>query len=169
MCLCYPVCFILSSCVFALHCNETPISAQLLAFLRVFCMTEGKPKPYVFITCFFFISFLHFDEIGTLIYASHLLFCTFETYYYLTKFRIPLLHLLLQYNLFNHLLLTVKQNSYTLTVPLHDIRTKWIIGLVQQNQDFPEFLLKRISQSHPVNQVVGQIIPACMQLTSKLC
>lgn len=31
-----------SSCVFALHCNEPPISAQLLAFLRVFCMTEGQ-------------------------------------------------------------------------------------------------------------------------------
>lgn len=30
------------SSVFALHCSEPPISAQLLAFLRVFCMTEGK-------------------------------------------------------------------------------------------------------------------------------
>ncbi|XP_057715653.1 actin-histidine N-methyltransferase isoform X4 [Corythoichthys intestinalis] len=28
------------SCVFALHLNEFPVSAQLLAFLRVFCMTE---------------------------------------------------------------------------------------------------------------------------------
>uniref|UniRef100_A0A8C6UW59 protein-histidine N-methyltransferase n=1 Tax=Neogobius melanostomus TaxID=47308 RepID=A0A8C6UW59_9GOBI len=33
-----------ASCVFALHCNEPPISAQLLAFLRVFCMTEGKSE-----------------------------------------------------------------------------------------------------------------------------
>lgn len=31
-----------SSSVFALHFTEPPISAQLLAFLRVFCMTEGK-------------------------------------------------------------------------------------------------------------------------------
>lgn len=30
------------SSVFALHFTEPPISAQLLAFLRVFCMTEGK-------------------------------------------------------------------------------------------------------------------------------
>ncbi|KAK7904480.1 hypothetical protein WMY93_017087 [Mugilogobius chulae] len=33
-----------ASCVFALHCNEPPISAQLLAFLRVFCMTEEELK-----------------------------------------------------------------------------------------------------------------------------
>lgn len=32
------------SSVFALYCNEPPISAQLLAFLRVFCMMEGKKK-----------------------------------------------------------------------------------------------------------------------------
>uniref|UniRef100_A0A8B9GUA7 protein-histidine N-methyltransferase n=1 Tax=Astyanax mexicanus TaxID=7994 RepID=A0A8B9GUA7_ASTMX len=31
-----------ASSIFALHCSEPPISAQLLAFLRVFCMTEGK-------------------------------------------------------------------------------------------------------------------------------
>ena len=31
-----------SSSVFALHFTEPPVSAQLLAFLRVFCMTEGK-------------------------------------------------------------------------------------------------------------------------------
>lgn len=36
-----PLLFI-SSSVFALHFTEPPISAQLLAFLRVFCMTEGK-------------------------------------------------------------------------------------------------------------------------------
>lgn len=35
-------CAAFRSCVFALHCNESPISAQMLAFLRVFCMTEGK-------------------------------------------------------------------------------------------------------------------------------
>uniref|UniRef100_A0A8D3EDC1 protein-histidine N-methyltransferase n=1 Tax=Scophthalmus maximus TaxID=52904 RepID=A0A8D3EDC1_SCOMX len=35
------------SCVFALHCNEPPISAQLLAFLRVFCMTEEELKDYL--------------------------------------------------------------------------------------------------------------------------
>lgn len=33
------------SSVFALHFTEPPISAQLLAFLRVFCMTEGKSLP----------------------------------------------------------------------------------------------------------------------------
>ncbi|XP_068194761.1 actin-histidine N-methyltransferase isoform X2 [Antennarius striatus] len=33
-----------ASCVFALHCNEPPISSQLLAFLRVFCMTEEELK-----------------------------------------------------------------------------------------------------------------------------
>lgn len=33
-----------ASCVFALHCNEPPITAQLLAFLRVFCMTEEELK-----------------------------------------------------------------------------------------------------------------------------
>ncbi|XP_008398366.1 actin-histidine N-methyltransferase [Poecilia reticulata] len=36
-----------ASCVFALHCNEPPISAQLLAFLRVFCMTEEELKDYL--------------------------------------------------------------------------------------------------------------------------
>uniref|UniRef100_A0AAX7UTX9 protein-histidine N-methyltransferase n=1 Tax=Astatotilapia calliptera TaxID=8154 RepID=A0AAX7UTX9_ASTCA len=35
------------SYVFALHCNEPPISAQLLAFLRVFCMTEDELKYYL--------------------------------------------------------------------------------------------------------------------------
>ncbi|XP_008320895.1 actin-histidine N-methyltransferase [Cynoglossus semilaevis] len=35
------------SCVFALHCNEPPISAQLLAFLRVFCMTEEELKDFL--------------------------------------------------------------------------------------------------------------------------
>lgn len=153
MCLCYPVCFIISSCVFALHCNEPPISAQLLAFLRVFCMTEGKTMTEktllpVFISCSFFIFFFTFWwnwYIDICVTSIILYFWVF--YYYLTKFRIPLLHLLLQYNLFNHLLLPFKQNSYTLTVPLYDIRTKWFIGIVWQNQDFPEFLLKRISQS----------------------
>ncbi|XP_068607984.1 actin-histidine N-methyltransferase [Brachionichthys hirsutus] len=33
-----------ASCIFALHCNEPPISSQLLAFLRVFCMTEEELK-----------------------------------------------------------------------------------------------------------------------------
>uniref|UniRef100_A0A8C2XHH7 protein-histidine N-methyltransferase n=1 Tax=Cyclopterus lumpus TaxID=8103 RepID=A0A8C2XHH7_CYCLU len=36
-----------ASCIFALHSNEPPISAQLLAFLRVFCMTEGELKDYL--------------------------------------------------------------------------------------------------------------------------
>ncbi|XP_074548483.1 actin-histidine N-methyltransferase isoform X2 [Halichoeres trimaculatus] len=36
-----------ASCIFALHCNEPPISAQLLAFLRVFCMTEEELKDYL--------------------------------------------------------------------------------------------------------------------------
>uniref|UniRef100_A0A672HE28 protein-histidine N-methyltransferase n=1 Tax=Salarias fasciatus TaxID=181472 RepID=A0A672HE28_SALFA len=36
-----------ASCVFALHCNEPPISAQLHAFLRVFCMTEEELKEYL--------------------------------------------------------------------------------------------------------------------------
>ncbi|KAK5885867.1 hypothetical protein CesoFtcFv8_016963 [Champsocephalus esox] len=36
-----------ASCVFAVHCNEPPISAQLLAFLRVFCMTEQELKDYL--------------------------------------------------------------------------------------------------------------------------
>uniref|UniRef100_A0AAY4A1V8 protein-histidine N-methyltransferase n=1 Tax=Denticeps clupeoides TaxID=299321 RepID=A0AAY4A1V8_9TELE len=36
-----------SSSVFALHCSEPPISAQLLAFLRVFCMTEEELKDYL--------------------------------------------------------------------------------------------------------------------------
>ncbi|KAM9842132.1 LOW QUALITY PROTEIN: actin-histidine N-methyltransferase [Aulostomus maculatus] len=35
------------SCIFALHCNEPPISAQLLAFLRVFCMSEEELKDYL--------------------------------------------------------------------------------------------------------------------------
>ena len=34
------------SSIFALHCSEPPISAQLLAFLRVFCMTEGKTHTH---------------------------------------------------------------------------------------------------------------------------
>lgn len=33
---------LIRSSIFALHCSDPPISAQLLAFLRVFCMTEGK-------------------------------------------------------------------------------------------------------------------------------
>uniref|UniRef100_A0A1A8RN18 protein-histidine N-methyltransferase n=1 Tax=Nothobranchius rachovii TaxID=451742 RepID=A0A1A8RN18_9TELE len=36
-----------ASCVFALHCNDSPISAQLLAFLRVFCMTEEELKDHL--------------------------------------------------------------------------------------------------------------------------
>ncbi|XP_061600136.1 actin-histidine N-methyltransferase isoform X2 [Cololabis saira] len=36
-----------ASCVFALHGNEPPISAQLLAFLRVFCMTEEELKEFL--------------------------------------------------------------------------------------------------------------------------
>uniref|UniRef100_A0A3P8TDN8 protein-histidine N-methyltransferase n=1 Tax=Amphiprion percula TaxID=161767 RepID=A0A3P8TDN8_AMPPE len=36
-----------ASCIFALHCSEPPISAQLLAFLRVFCMTEEELKDYL--------------------------------------------------------------------------------------------------------------------------
>ncbi|KAJ8411800.1 hypothetical protein AAFF_G00154380 [Aldrovandia affinis] len=36
-----------SSSIFALHCSEPPISAQLLAFLRVFCMTEEELKDYL--------------------------------------------------------------------------------------------------------------------------
>ncbi|CAF98166.1 unnamed protein product, partial [Tetraodon nigroviridis] len=36
------------SSVFALYCNEPPISAQLLAFLRVFCMMEEELKDYLF-------------------------------------------------------------------------------------------------------------------------
>nr|XP_046269911.1 actin-histidine N-methyltransferase isoform X2 [Scatophagus argus] len=39
------------SCIFALHCNEPPISAQLLAFLRVFCMTEEELKDYLLGDC----------------------------------------------------------------------------------------------------------------------
>ncbi|XP_029543565.1 actin-histidine N-methyltransferase isoform X2 [Oncorhynchus nerka] len=35
-----------SSSIFALHCSDPPISAQLLAFLRVFCMTE-ELKDYL--------------------------------------------------------------------------------------------------------------------------
>uniref|UniRef100_A0A8D1KLL1 protein-histidine N-methyltransferase n=1 Tax=Sus scrofa TaxID=9823 RepID=A0A8D1KLL1_PIG len=33
--------------VFALHFTEPPVSAQLLAFLRVFCMTEGELKEHL--------------------------------------------------------------------------------------------------------------------------
>ncbi|KAF7652893.1 hypothetical protein LDENG_00090960 [Lucifuga dentata] len=40
-----------ASSVFALHCNEPPISAQLLAFLRVFCMTEEELKDYLLGEC----------------------------------------------------------------------------------------------------------------------
>uniref|UniRef100_A0A4W3ISI9 protein-histidine N-methyltransferase n=1 Tax=Callorhinchus milii TaxID=7868 RepID=A0A4W3ISI9_CALMI len=36
-----------TSSVFALHCSEPPISAQLLAFLRVFCMTEDELKEHL--------------------------------------------------------------------------------------------------------------------------
>uniref|UniRef100_A0A6Q2XQ08 protein-histidine N-methyltransferase n=1 Tax=Esox lucius TaxID=8010 RepID=A0A6Q2XQ08_ESOLU len=36
-----------SSSIFALHCSNPPISAQLLAFLRVFCMTEEELKDYL--------------------------------------------------------------------------------------------------------------------------
>ncbi|KAM9708583.1 actin-histidine N-methyltransferase isoform 2-T2 [Menidia menidia] len=36
-----------ASCIFAVHGNEPPISAQLLAFLRVFCMTEEELKDYL--------------------------------------------------------------------------------------------------------------------------
>ncbi|MCI4382995.1 hypothetical protein PGIGA_G00021260 [Pangasianodon gigas] len=36
-----------ASSVFALHCSEPPISAQLLAFLRVFCMTEEELRDYL--------------------------------------------------------------------------------------------------------------------------
>ncbi|KAM3595000.1 uncharacterized protein V6R79_016896 [Siganus canaliculatus] len=39
------------SCIFALHCNEPPISAQLLAFLRVFCMTEEELRDYLLGDC----------------------------------------------------------------------------------------------------------------------
>ncbi|XP_051503213.1 actin-histidine N-methyltransferase-like isoform X1 [Myxocyprinus asiaticus] len=35
------------SSIFALHCSEPPISAQLLAFLRVFCMTEEELRDYL--------------------------------------------------------------------------------------------------------------------------
>ncbi|XP_077587543.1 actin-histidine N-methyltransferase isoform X1 [Stigmatopora nigra] len=35
------------SCVFALDLNEYPVSTQLLAFLRVFCMTEEELKDYL--------------------------------------------------------------------------------------------------------------------------
>ncbi|TNM95968.1 actin-histidine N-methyltransferase [Takifugu flavidus] len=35
------------SSIFALYCNEQPISAQLLAFLRVFCMKEEELKDYL--------------------------------------------------------------------------------------------------------------------------
>uniref|UniRef100_A0AAQ6ADW9 protein-histidine N-methyltransferase n=1 Tax=Amphiprion ocellaris TaxID=80972 RepID=A0AAQ6ADW9_AMPOC len=40
-------CECVASCIFALHCSEPPISAQLLAFLRVFCMTEEELKDYL--------------------------------------------------------------------------------------------------------------------------
>ncbi|XP_048394512.2 actin-histidine N-methyltransferase isoform X1 [Stegostoma tigrinum] len=36
-----------TSSVFALHCSEPPISAQLLAFLRVFCMSEDELKEHL--------------------------------------------------------------------------------------------------------------------------
>ncbi|KAF7251955.1 Actin-histidine N-methyltransferase [Varanus komodoensis] len=36
-----------TSSVFALHSTEPPISAQLLAFLRVFCMTEDELKEHL--------------------------------------------------------------------------------------------------------------------------
>uniref|UniRef100_A0A8C1YHA9 protein-histidine N-methyltransferase n=1 Tax=Cyprinus carpio TaxID=7962 RepID=A0A8C1YHA9_CYPCA len=36
-----------ASSVFALHCSEPPITAQLLAFLRVFCMTEEELRDYL--------------------------------------------------------------------------------------------------------------------------
>ena len=36
-----------TSSVFALHFTEPPISAQLLAFLRVFCMTEEELKEHL--------------------------------------------------------------------------------------------------------------------------
>ncbi|XP_003977480.1 actin-histidine N-methyltransferase [Takifugu rubripes] len=35
------------SSIFALYCNEQPISAQLLAFLRVFCMKEEELRDYL--------------------------------------------------------------------------------------------------------------------------
>ncbi|KAG7266370.1 hypothetical protein CRUP_012309, partial [Coryphaenoides rupestris] len=38
---------IAASSIFAVHCTEPPISAQLLAFLRVFCMTEEELKDYL--------------------------------------------------------------------------------------------------------------------------
>ncbi|XP_061741811.1 actin-histidine N-methyltransferase [Nerophis ophidion] len=37
--------------VFALHANEVPVSPQLLAFLRVFCMTEEELKEYLVGEC----------------------------------------------------------------------------------------------------------------------
>ncbi|XP_041131325.1 actin-histidine N-methyltransferase-like [Polyodon spathula] len=40
---CVPV----RSSIFALHCSEPPISDQLLAFLRVFCMSEDELKEYL--------------------------------------------------------------------------------------------------------------------------
>uniref|UniRef100_UPI00358EE006 actin-histidine N-methyltransferase n=1 Tax=Myxine glutinosa TaxID=7769 RepID=UPI00358EE006 len=33
-----------ASTMFSLHCGEMPVPAQLLAFLRIFCMTEGELK-----------------------------------------------------------------------------------------------------------------------------
>uniref|UniRef100_A0A672QBY4 protein-histidine N-methyltransferase n=1 Tax=Sinocyclocheilus grahami TaxID=75366 RepID=A0A672QBY4_SINGR len=36
-----------ASSIFTLHCSEPPISAQLLAFLRVFCMTEEELRDYL--------------------------------------------------------------------------------------------------------------------------
>uniref|UniRef100_A0A9J8BIH7 protein-histidine N-methyltransferase n=1 Tax=Cyprinus carpio carpio TaxID=630221 RepID=A0A9J8BIH7_CYPCA len=42
-----PVLLLLRSSIFALHCSEPPISAQLLAFLRVFCMTEEELRDYL--------------------------------------------------------------------------------------------------------------------------
>ncbi|CAL8271461.1 unnamed protein product [Merluccius merluccius] len=38
---------IAASSIFAVHCTEPPISAQLLAFLRVFCMTEEELKDFL--------------------------------------------------------------------------------------------------------------------------
>ncbi|XP_077394465.1 actin-histidine N-methyltransferase isoform X2 [Festucalex cinctus] len=35
------------SCVYVLHSNGSPVSAQLLAFLRVFCMTEEELQDYL--------------------------------------------------------------------------------------------------------------------------
>ncbi|CDQ62671.1 unnamed protein product [Oncorhynchus mykiss] len=42
-----PLSTLIRSSIFALHCSDPPISAQLLAFLRVFCMTEEELKDYL--------------------------------------------------------------------------------------------------------------------------